>query len=176
MTTLTEHVRDIVDYHLKFAAEGTDLLVLARALDRLTAQPAACTGCGLTLTIEQIKAGGYLSCCPERNMQPVIKVEESAGWRNVVLDVAGMLGFREPLEHAGYTEAELSSGGLAENFQMAVDELKARAIAAEANARTPGTVEVCRMLECEVKHEYQWGDCEAANCPIRAKATQEPKT
>jgi len=71
MTTLTEADRDIVDYHLKFAAEGTDLLVLARALDRLTAQPAACTGCGLTLTIDQIKAGGYLSCCPERNMQPV---------------------------------------------------------------------------------------------------------
>jgi len=52
---------------------------------------------------------------------------------------------------------------------------KARAIAAEANARTPGTVEVCRMLDCKWKHEYQWGDCEAANCPIRAKATQEPK-
>lgn len=35
--------------------------------------------------------------------------------------------------------------------------------------RTPGAREVCGMLNCE-KPEYQWQDCEAANCPIR-KAT-----
>lgn len=46
------------------------------------------------------------------------------GWRSVVLDVAGYLGFREPLEQADYDEAEQCSEGLSENFKMAIDELR----------------------------------------------------
>ena len=53
--------------------------------------------------------------------------------------------------------------------QEAVAVWSTRAEAAEANQRTPGTVEVCRMLGCECKHQYQWADCPAANCPISAE-------
>lgn len=51
----------------------------------------------------------------------------------------------------------------------AIERLKKRVEELEANQRTPGTVEVCRMLSCECKHQYQWADCAAVNCPIRAE-------
>jgi hypothetical protein len=55
---------------------------------------------------------------------------ERDGWRSVVLEVAGMFGFREPLENVNYSVAECSSGGLAENFKIAIDGLR-------QNQRTP---------------------------------------
>lgn len=55
---------------------------------------------------------------------------------------------------------------------ICIASLRARLTAqppALADHRTPGTVEVCRMLNCACKFEYQWSDCVAANCPIRSQ-------
>jgi hypothetical protein len=68
-------------------------------------------------------------------------------------------------------------GGVAERLRDENRRLRQELDKAEASAIPKGCVVVCRMLDCEWKHEYQWGDCEAANCPLtRAKPTQEPKT
>lgn len=82
-------------------------------------------------------AWAYYAVCKARDSHAARAERAEAerdGWRSVILDVAGMLDFREPLEHSGYTEAEMSSGGLAENFKLALDEIKVERDAALANA------------------------------------------
>ena len=53
----------------------------------------------------------------------------------------------------------------------ALTEAEGRVEAARNAARTKGTIEVCKMLDCPCKFEYQWADCTAANCPVRAFKT-----
>ena len=68
-----------------------------------------CTGCGSTLTDEEIKAGGWRGCCPERKMVPLRDALQDR-WREGILQAAKFVEKRRDAYHNEHGSYDPSTG------------------------------------------------------------------